>query len=529
MNKTISILASGMVLLATSSVFAKSDSNQKVMELSDVQAMLSANKELATWTPKETWVSQLSVAEAKRMMGVKRKIPGGQLNTHSPIRGNETVDWRNMNGVNYLGTVMNQGNCGSCVAFAAVATLEAQTTITTGATWMHPSFSAQALFACGGGGCDSGWYPDSAVEYLQDRGAADNACMPYTSGSTGKDAKCSSACSDVASRSMKIKGSDQPSSSGPFGGSSGSIDAVKKALKKGPMITTLSVYGDFVTYGGGVYRHVGGKALGGHAVSLVGYSDEKRAWLIRNSWGEEWGEHGFGWISWDDTSGVADETWSLDVGANAPGVAVTYPLDRSYVSGNVNFTASMGTKTMFAEPVKFVVTADSGNAVQTLDCGSVSASSCQANVDTTAMKEGHYTIMAQGKETGAKSQTREFYVINSEPKMSLSFKGASGVDLTKPLDGRPEFVITATSSPVPMQHIVLQVLDASGKVVSSKDNPDVLPVNQMGWRTVTVKDGKYSMRIHGEMPYNGKLYAVDSASVPITVHTTAGTGNDPAK
>ncbi len=50
--------------------------------------------------------------------------------------------------------------------------------------------------------------------------------------------------------------------------------------------------------------------IGGHAVSVFGFDDEKviankvggkefectGAFLIKNSWGEEWGEDGFGWL-----------------------------------------------------------------------------------------------------------------------------------------------------------------------------------------------------------------------------------------
>ena len=36
--------------------------------------------------------------------------------------------------------------------------------------------------------------------------------------------------------------------------------------------------------------------LGGHAFLCVGYSDRRRSFLIRNSWGEEWGEGGYFWM-----------------------------------------------------------------------------------------------------------------------------------------------------------------------------------------------------------------------------------------
>jgi hypothetical protein len=57
----------------------------------------------------------------------------------------------------------------------------------------------------------------------------------------------------------------------------------------GPLVCGFTVYEDFDSYGGGVYRHVTGKVRGGHAVLVVGYSDTDQAWICRNSWGTGFG------------------------------------------------------------------------------------------------------------------------------------------------------------------------------------------------------------------------------------------------
>jgi hypothetical protein len=41
-----------------------------------------------------------------------------------------------------------------------------------------------------------------------------------------------------------------------------------------------------------------GRSIGGHAMVVVGYSDSKKAFKLMNSWGKEWGDQGYGWVSY---------------------------------------------------------------------------------------------------------------------------------------------------------------------------------------------------------------------------------------
>merc|ERR1711924_10636 len=73
------------------------------------------------------------------------------------------------------------------------------------------------------------------------------------------------------------------------------VDAAMQALQNGTVSTTFEIYEDFLTYKSGVYKHITGKALGGHAVAFIGYGTDSGGtdyWLCKNSWNEQWGDSG---------------------------------------------------------------------------------------------------------------------------------------------------------------------------------------------------------------------------------------------
>jgi len=70
------------------------------------------------------------------------------------------------------------------------------------------------------------------------------------------------------------------------------------------------VFADFPSYKSGVYQHVSGGFLGGHAVKMLGWGVENNTpyWLIANSWNPTWGDHGYFKIRrGNDECGIEDE------------------------------------------------------------------------------------------------------------------------------------------------------------------------------------------------------------------------------
>jgi len=101
------------------------------------------------------------------------------------------------------------------------------------------------------------------------------------------------------------------------------LERIKQYLAaKLPCMFGFTVYSSFPLVGDGKidipYPGSGDSVLGGHAVVAMGYDNnrpignKKGALLIRNSWGTEWGDNGYGWLPYEYVlKGIAVDFWSL--------------------------------------------------------------------------------------------------------------------------------------------------------------------------------------------------------------------------
>ena len=195
-------------------------------------------------------------------------------------------DWRNVSGRNYVSSVKNQGSCGSCWAFAACGALESVREIHNDTECRIENLSEQFMVSCckANSGCDGG-NPTKTANCLRDTGTVSEACFPYSA----TDESCDNRCEDWADELRDISAWSWASSYPRFP----TLTELKSAVKQAPVWTTLTVYADFYAYKSGVYRHVIGPPLGGHAVLMVGYNDTTRCFICKNSWGTGWGENGY--------------------------------------------------------------------------------------------------------------------------------------------------------------------------------------------------------------------------------------------
>lgn len=55
------------------------------------------------------------------------------------------------------------------------------------------------------------------------------------------------------------------------------------------------------------------RVIGAHAISFIGYDDEKQAFLLKNSWGEKWAKNGYAYQSYADAMEHVMSIWGIEL------------------------------------------------------------------------------------------------------------------------------------------------------------------------------------------------------------------------
>lgn len=206
----------------------------------------------------------------------------------------ENLDWRNIDGENYVSPVRDQSACGSCYAFASTANLESQVRIAT-RNKRNDVFSPQDMVSCTylAQGCNGGFDFLIAGRYAMDQGVVAEECNTYT----GDDSECAT---DASCPRTYV--SEYQHVGGYYGACNEEL-MLQALATTGPISVSFQVYDDFYSYSSGIYYHTGFKndfnpfELTNHVVLVVGYGVEEgtgeKYWIVKNSWGSSWGEDGF--------------------------------------------------------------------------------------------------------------------------------------------------------------------------------------------------------------------------------------------
>uniref|UniRef100_A0A1I7TRF8 Pept_C1 domain-containing protein n=1 Tax=Caenorhabditis tropicalis TaxID=1561998 RepID=A0A1I7TRF8_9PELO len=195
-----------------------------------------------------------------------------------------SIDWRDQG---KLTPIKNQGQCGSCWAFATVAAVEAQHAIKKGSL---VSLSEQELVDCDfrDNGCSGGYRP-YAMRFVKENGLETEKEYPY---SASKHDQCFLK-QNVFLINTRVFINDYEMLS------SHEEDIANWVGTKGPVTFGMEVTKAMYSYRSGIFNpsveDCTQKSMGSHALTIVGYGGEGESsyWIVKNSWGTSWGASGY--------------------------------------------------------------------------------------------------------------------------------------------------------------------------------------------------------------------------------------------
>lgn len=278
----------------------------------------AAINELSDWSPDELKQLRGWRGGVVRDEGPEPAVlgQGSAIRKHKVSLPSEFKNWTKLQAAKHI---ENQGGCGSCWAVTSATVLKAHSEIYGSAR----SFSAQELvncvdnpLSCGGTGGCQGATAELAFNYVATFGLHTADSVPYR----GSDGTCHNSKAAKTARVMaqgvghsletqmahlakpgvhQLKLASLSSSVGMQAWErlpENKYEPLKRALVEyGPVAVSVAAEG-WNGYSSGVYDGCQQDAIIDHAVTLIGYgtssSNNKKFWIVQNSWGKQWGESG---------------------------------------------------------------------------------------------------------------------------------------------------------------------------------------------------------------------------------------------
>mmetsp|Transcript_32915 Transcript_32915/g.83376 ORF Transcript_32915/g.83376 Transcript_32915/m.83376 type:complete len:379 (-) Transcript_32915:116-1252(-) len=226
-----------------------------------------------------------------------------------------------------IGDIRDQSNCGCCWAFAGAEAASDRMCIASNASILLPLSAEDVCFCASADGCEggmiftpwrhikhggavtggqyngsgtfgSGYCSDFSLPHCHHHGPQGDDPFP-AEGQPGcpfaSSPQCPTKCDTSAVGEHRHFRHDKYSFRGKIVVASGERHIQRMIMAGGPVSAALTVYSDFENYVGGIYHHVVGEEVGGHAVKLVGWGVEGdvKYWRVANSWNSYWGEKGY--------------------------------------------------------------------------------------------------------------------------------------------------------------------------------------------------------------------------------------------
>ena len=240
-------------------------------------------------------------------------------------------DWRRSGAV----SPVKDQQCGNCWAYASAGALESSTLIR---NHQLIDVSEQYIVDCAtyndgsdAGTCGGGWH-EGVFDYMISHGVAAEASLH----DSGVDHACETNLA-APYRAVAWGYVDAPAAASGFGDSIPTVDSIKQAMcANGPLAGAVLATSNFQAYSGNKNGDTFNEALPdstliftnddnhlkyhavNHDVLLIGWDDGRHAWLIKNSWGTDWGvnaglgadtDRGYMWIDYNSNNIGIGAAW----------------------------------------------------------------------------------------------------------------------------------------------------------------------------------------------------------------------------
>jgi len=245
----------------------------------------------------------------------REKYLGFKPTPHNPVHKQSSVwregvdrlpnswDWRDHKAVTF---VKDQGQCGSCWSFSAIGAIEGAWAIHTKGKHLT-SLSEQNIIDCtwnspyNNTGCDGGDMR-AAIQYVIDNQGVDTEeSYPYEDSNGGDQEQCTYSIyylgAEIKGMGLVISGNE--------------TDLAYATLRSPVSVGIDASHQSFQLYSWGIYDEPAcqnGINDLDHGVTVVGFGDGY--WLVKNSWGTDWGWDGYIQMSRDDDNQCGIATYA---------------------------------------------------------------------------------------------------------------------------------------------------------------------------------------------------------------------------